>query len=193
MTQPCELIEALRPIVAVLDASHTRFCIGGSVASSWHGAPRTTLDVDLAAELDEQGAKATVAALQGDYYVSESAALDAVRRRSCFNLLHLATAFKIDVFVSKDRDFDRSVQERAILAVLDGSPPLPVRMASAEDIVLTKLEWYRLGEEGSERQWNDVRMVTAVQAEQLDRPYLELWAQRLGVADLLRRLTAEVL
>jgi len=90
MAETSDLIQALGPVVAELERLGVRYCVGGSVASSFHGAPRSTLDVDLSAELDEADALRLVAALGNDYYVSEVAARDAVRRRSCFNLLQHA-------------------------------------------------------------------------------------------------------
>jgi hypothetical protein len=192
MADPSELIRALRPVLAELDRLGVRYCVGGSLASSVHGAARSTLDVDLAAELDEAAALSLTAALHDDYYVSEVAAREAVRRRSCFNLLHFATSFKIDIFVSRDREFDRRVQERASAELLGGAEGFPARIAAAEDIILIKLEWYRLGDESSERQWNDVTLVAKLQGDRLDRTYLRHWAGELGVADLLDRLLAEV-
>lgn len=187
-----ELIQALRPVLAELERLRVRYYIGGSIASSLHGAGRSTLDVDLAAELEEPAALKLIAALSGDYYVSLAAAREPVRRRSCFNLLHLATSFKVDIFVSRGRDFDRSAQARAITEMLGDTEPLSTRIASAEDCILAKLEWYRLGDEVSERQWHDVLFVAQLQRSRLDRSYLQLWAAELGVSDLLDRLWSEV-
>lgn len=192
MADASDLTEALRPVVAELDRLGVRYCVGGSIASSMHGAARSTLDVDLAAELDEASALRLTAALSDQYYISESAAREAVRHRSCFNLLHYATAFKIDIFISRGTDFDRQVQDRAMADSLGGPNGLPARIVSAEDIILIKLEWYRLGDESSERQWNDVTQVAKLQGSRLDRPYLRHWAKELGVADLLDRLFSEV-
>src|SRR5262245_28129030 len=114
MANQSELNDVLRPVLAELDRLNVRYCVGGSVASSFHGAARSTLDVDLAAELDERSATELVAALSIDYYGSESAAVDAVRRKSCFNLIHYKTSIKIDIFISRGREFDRTVQDRAL-------------------------------------------------------------------------------
>jgi len=192
MADSSDLIQALRPVLAELDRLGVRYCVGGSIASSVHGAARSTLDVDLSAELDEAAALSLVAALHDDYYASEIAAREAVRHRSCFNLLHFATSFKVDIFVSRGREFDRSVQERAIADVVGGPGGLAARIASAEDIILIKLEWYRLGDESSERQWSDVALVAKLQGDRLDRTYLRHWAGELGVADLLDRLFSEI-
>ena len=187
-----ELVRALRPVVDELHRLGVRYYVGGSVASSIHGAVRSTLDVDIAAELDEESALALVAALQSEFYVSEQAVLDAVRRRACFNLIHLATSFKVDVFVSQERAFDRLVQERAVLQVLGEANNLSARVATAEDTILFKLEWYRLGHEISERQWNDLTLVAKLQGPRLDHEYLHRWASELGVADLLGRLLSHI-
>lgn len=188
MAQPTELIQALRPVVEELSRLGVRHYIGGSVASWLHGATRSTDDVDIAAELDEEAALALTTALQNEFYVNQQTALDAVRRRSCFNLIHLATSFKIDVFVSQDRAFDRAVQQRAVKGELGDAEPLSTRFATAEDIVLLKLEWYRLGNESSERQWSDLSRVAKIYGHQLDEEYLRHWASELGLTDLLDRL-----
>ncbi len=193
MADHSELIQALRPVLAEFDRLGVRYCVGGSIASSVHGSARSTLDADLAAELDEAAALSLIAALDDDYYVSEAAAREAVRCRSCFNLLHYATSFKIDIFVSRGRAFPigkcksgRSTNSSAAVR------RLRCAIASAEDIILIKLEWYRLGDESSERQWNDVTLVAKLQGDRLDRVYLQHWAGELGVADLLDRLLSEV-
>ena len=192
MTDASELVKSLLPVVDQLDRLGVRYCIGGSVASSIHGAARSTLDVDLGAELDEAAALRLVASLQNEFYVSKQAVVEAVRRRSCFNLIHLATSFKVDIFVSKGRPFDRSVQDRAVRDQIGEGGLLAAPIATAEDIILLKLEWYRLGDEASERQWNDLTAVAKLQAGQLEHGYLRYWAKELGVADLAERLLSEV-
>ena len=117
---------------------------------------------------------------------------EAVQRKSCFNLLHLATSFKIDVFVSRDREFDRSVQSRASAVMLGETEPFAARVVSAEDIILTKLEWYRRGNCISERQWNDVTQVAKLYGPRLDRDYLRHWAGELGLTDLRDQLLPAV-
>src|SRR4029077_20383496 len=80
----------------------------------------------------------------------------AVAERRSFNLIHLDTMLKIDVFVSKKRPFDVEAQGRARSEPLEEGQGRPFRIASAEDVVLAKLEWYRADNEVSERQWGDV-------------------------------------
>ncbi len=129
--------------------------------------------------------------MTGSYYISEPMIRSAIERRSCFNLIHLATMFKVDVFVRKDRPFDQLAMERAILTTLPLPEPLELPIASPEDIVLAKLEWYRTGGEISERQWLDILGILKVRAEQLDLDYLWHWSREIQVDDLLLRVMAD--
>ena len=190
--QSPDVIDATTPLVAELERLGIRYYIGGSVASSAYGYTRTTQDVDLVADLALRHVVPLVEALQETYYISNPAMTDAIARKSCFNLIHLATSFKVDVFVVKDRQYDQTVFKRIRQRAFDDeNPSEQFFLASAEDIVLSKLEWFRLGDEISEQQWRDVIGVLKVQQNALDRPYLDKWAAELGVADLLDRAWLE--
>ena len=134
-------------------------------------------------------------ALAGHYmaaygiYIDADMIHDAIRRRSSFNLVHLATMMKVDVFIVKARPFDRVAFARVTTAPLDANER-SFPLTTAEDIVLHKLEWFVLGGGMSERQWHDILGVLQVQAN-LDRAYLDRWATDLGVADLLARAFRE--
>jgi hypothetical protein len=99
--------------------------------------------------------------------------------------------FKVDVFIRKDRPFDQSVMQRRRRVPLPDSPDQTLSLVTPEDIILLKLEWYRLGGESSDRQWGDVLGVFQVQAEKLDQAYLDRWAKELRVTDLLERVRRE--
>jgi hypothetical protein len=175
-------------VVSVLDALDIPYFIGGSLASAVHGVIRSTLDVDLIAEMSPEHIEAFVRALEGDFYVDAEMIQDAIIHQSSFNLIHLETMFKVDIFISKDTAFERSQFARRVKQTLDGESGQTAYIASPEDIILAKLHWYRLGGEVSNRQWNDVLNICKVQGERLDRSYLETWADSLGVSDLLQRL-----
>ena len=187
MTAP-DLLLALAPVLEVLRGLGVRHYVGGSIASSAHGVPRSSIDADVVAELLPRHAALFAAALRAAYYVSEERVRDAVSRRGSFNVIHLETMVKVDVFVSRDRPFDRRAFERVQPARAEGGNEIPV--CSPEDTVLAKLEWFRRGGEVSERQWADVTGILRA-AGALDEAYLQRGAAELGVADLLVRALAE--
>jgi len=117
--------------------------------------------------------------------VSLDAVSQAVRERRTFNIINTIAGFKVDVFIRKDTPFDRSVMGRRSRVEMPGDPGPPLVLISAEDTILLKLEWYRLGNQTSERQWLDILGVMRVQSGRLDAAYLDRWAADLGVADLL--------
>lgn len=188
MSELDDLIAALSPVVTALRDLQIRHYIGGSVASSFHGAARSTMDVDLVCELPANRIPEFVSRFGTDYYLSEPAIRDAVRRKSCFNLIHLPTSFKVDVFVSRERPFDQASMSRATLERLGGTSTIEVPIATAEDSIISKLEWYRKTNETSERQWDDVTRLMALLGETADVDYLREQAESTGVTDLLTQL-----
>ena len=180
MTAP-DLVAALLPVIEALDSLGVRYYVGGSVASSIHGVPRASIDADLIAELGAEHVAPLAARLSALFYLDEGRMRDAVERRLSFNVIHLATMFKVDVFVSKGRPFDLEASGRARLEALGESPEAPQAMvASPEDTLLAKLEWYRRGGESSERQWSDILGLLRVRTGRLDLAYLADWASALG-------------
>jgi hypothetical protein len=187
-----DLLAAVQPVLAALRDLGVRHFVGGSLASSTHGVARASIDVDIVAELEPAHVKRFVTVLGDAYYADETRVQAAVQQRGSFNLIHLATMFKVDVFVSRQRAFDASsfarVGHERLASDLEAAA---VPLASAEDVLLAKLEWYRRGGEVSERQWTDVIGILRVGQTRLDFPYLSQWAAVLGVADLLQRAIAE--
>lgn len=187
-----EIVRAARPVVEALTALGVAYRVGGSVASSALGVPRSTLDVDIVCTIDEQHVTDFVARLAPAYYVDADMIRDAIRRRSSFNVVHLATMMKVDVFIHRRDAFGRASFERVVRKSLDAAPGSPIfDLTTPEDIILRKLEWYELGRRVSERQWSDAVGVIAVQRESLDRTYLAHWAGELGLAELLERALQE--
>lgn len=175
-------------LVKVFDALGIEYFVAGSLASSVYGIPRATQDVDLVADLKGSDADRLKRLLANEFYVDAEKIEDAARKRTSFNVIHLATMFKADVFVSKGDAWSREEMQRARSEQVDGPQgPVTIRFASPEDTLLHKLVWYRLGNEVSDRQWADVLGVLKVQGDVLDYEYLDRWAPRLEVADLLSR------
>ena len=187
MTAVDEILEITLFVTETLEQLGVPYLVGGSLASSLHGTPRATQDADLVADLRIQHIPALVAALEEAFYVDAEMIRDAIERHSSFNVIHLRTMFKIDVFILKDDPASRQEMERRqVYRVLD-EPRRDLVIASPEDIIVQKLYWYQLGTGVSDRQWNDVLGVMKTQGGQLDMPYLTRTAALLNVEDLLQR------
>jgi hypothetical protein len=191
LSETQDLVDALAPVVSALQKLGIRYFVAGSVASSFHGAVRSTMDVDIVCELGDDQVSLFLKSLAGNYYGNEAALRDAVQRKSCFNLIHLPSSFKVDIFVSRGRPFDIDSMNRATLETIGDDPVLNVTIATAEDSIIAKLEWYKLGNQVSERQWDDVSRLMDLLGEQADIDYLQRAAQSVEVDELLTRLLEE--
>jgi len=180
-----ELFDAMRPVIAAIEQLGIKYYVGGSVASSAYGESRSTQHADLAAQLTVAHIPPLRAAWQNEFYVTEPTMREAIERRRCFNLIHLPTMMKVDIFVPKAMPFDQSAWERASRMTLTSrGQHLDIWMTSPEDVVLHKLVWYRKGGEISERQISDIRNIVKLQGPNLDRDYISRWANELAVEDL---------
>ena len=189
---PSDLVAATLPVVEAFERLGVAYYVGGSVASSAYGLPRTTLDVDLVADLKHAHVAPLTEQLQDTYYIDAAMIEDALTRRSSFNVIHFDTMLKVDVFVLKQESYDQTAFRRAHAGSGEQQPgTTPFVLAQPEDVVLHKLLWYRMGDEVSERQWTDVLGVLKVRGEALDLVYMRHWAEALNVADLLQRALHE--
>jgi hypothetical protein len=186
-----EAISAMSAVIDALTSLEIPYYIGGSVASSAHGVIRSTLDADIVADVQLEHIAPLVDILHDKYYLNDIAVREAIQRQSCFNLIYLPTMFKVDIFVTKNRPYSKMAFQRIQSMVFDEETGRQFYVASAEDTILAKLEWYRLGDEISDRQWSDILGVMNVQQTALDHVYLEKWAVELGVHDLLAKARNE--
>jgi hypothetical protein len=187
-----EPLAVVRMLVEIFDGLRIPYLIGGSIASSTHGFARSTNDVDFVVDLQSEQISALVAALQPAFYLEEEMISEAVMRRDSFSILHLSTMVKADIFLRQSdawaaEEFAR--RQREVLG--SGKEAYLAYLASAEDMILQKLVWFRLGGGVAERQWKDVLGMLKVQSPSLDYAYLHRWALERNVADLLTEALIE--
>jgi hypothetical protein len=175
-----------------LEAFKIRYVLVGSFASSIYGLYRATADIDILADVKAEDVGRLYKALKDDFYVDELAMRNAVARAQSFNAIHFDSVFKVDLFVASDEPFANAQLDRRQLKKLSPDMKDEVYVATAEDTVLAKLRWFRAGNESSKNQWNDVLGILAVQQGGLDTTYLQSWAERLGISDLLQMALDEV-
>jgi hypothetical protein len=180
--------EALFEFVRLLERLDIPYMVSGSVASSYHGRPRLTHDVDIVVDPTSEQLDVLVRSLlDAGHYVDGARAREALRHRLQFNVIHPRTAFKIDLIVRKDRPFSR--EELGRRQAVDLSPGVRVALASPEDTILSKLEWAKKAGR-SEKQIEDAAGILAVNPG-IDRAYVERWAGEIGVLGLWREITGE--
>ncbi len=183
--------DVLLPVVEALEQIGIPYVIGGSVASSSWGFPRSTNDADVVADIKPEQVAPLVALLNEDFYMDAQAIHEAIRRRGTFNIIHYETVFKVDIFIRKDTPFADAEFAHARPRTLNESSTRLVTMSSPENTVLHKLLWYQMGGGISERQWLDVLAVLKVRGPELDQIYMREWAERLGVTPLLDQALSE--
>ena len=185
MTGSIDPLETAVTVAGIFDRLGIVHTIGGSIAASFAGEPRSSIDIDFVADVREDQVSALVEALKADFYVDEDALRRAVRLKSSANLIEQRTQPKIDLFIAGGTPLDeQQLKRRKSIRIGSGQT---VHVHPPEDILLQKLRWYRLGGEQSDRQWRDILGIVRVQGSRLDRGYLEANAPLLEVSDLLMR------
>ena len=178
-----DLLLALGPVVKALEEIGIPYYLGGSVCSSAYGIPRATLDIDIVADIHSSQVDEFVRVLKGEFYVDGEMMRRAIEDKSTFNIIHLDTMIKVDFFIPEGSPYEKEIfnrRRKEMIGDLD-----EFYFASPEDVILKKLDWYRRGGEISENQWKDVLGVLRVQGNVIDTGYLNSWASRLGLKDLL--------
>ncbi len=186
-----EPIEVSLKVTGVFEKLGVPYLIGGSLASTLHGMVRSTQDADIVAEMRLEHLQPFVSSLQDEFYVDDEMIAEAIQRYSSFNIIHRETFFKVDVFIPRPRPFLQSQLARAQKQTFSFETEVSAKFASPEDTILSKLEWYRMSGEVSERQWRDILGVLKVRAGELELDYLQKWAGELRVSDLLERALKE--
>src|ERR1041384_1666381 len=174
-----------------LESCGVRYVVGGSLASSVSGEPRSTLDVDIVVEMSEADVPRVVAALAPGFEVDDGAVTRAVRSHSSVNVFHRPTPIQGDLVVAGGTPLDQEQIDRRQRIQIGDAPGQHLYVYTPEDILLQKLRCFRLGNEVSDRPWRDILGILLVQGQAIDREYLANVAERLGVADLLARALAQ--
>ena len=180
----------LEQLVDVLDTLHIAYAIGGSVASSTWSTPRSTHDTDLLIDVREAELPRLVERLSGSFYADVELAREAFARQGAFNVLHLATHEKFDLFIAGPDLLDREQLNHRLARKLELTSERLYYVTSPEIMVLRKLDWFRKTDETSDRQWRDVLSILRIQRERLDHAQITSIAARTGLSELLERARA---
>lgn len=187
---PADPLVVAAEVAAILADLGIRYVIGGSVASSVFGEPRSTLDVDLMIELDSDRIVPLVRRMESGFYIDEESIREAVHHRSSFNAIHFASSMKVDFFMTEESALSRrQLDRRRFLRV--GPQQIALAFYSVEDLIVRKLMWFQAGGENSDRQWRDVVGLLKMTAGTIDESYLTDTAAEARVAFLLVRGRAE--
>lgn len=178
-------------VANVLEQQRITYVLVGSFASSIHGMYRSTADIDIVADINPEQVVPLLNALQGSFYVDEHAVRDAIDRRQSFNAIHFDSVFKIDIFIPKSDEFSRKQIERRELRKIAPDLEQMIYVATAEDTILAKLRWYDSGGQVSTNQWTDVVGIIGASATNLELDYLNQWADKLGLSELLEKAFME--
>jgi hypothetical protein len=179
--------DALFQVLDALEALEIPYMVVGSFASTFWGRPRMTHDADLVVEIADEKVADLALRLAPTFYAPLFVIEDAVRKRGQFNLIHLDCAFKVDLWLLKVSPYDTACFERRLLGILFDRE---VWISSPEDVILSKLLWYRAAPV-LDRQFQDVLEVYEIQEPYLEHAYLDRWARVLGITDLLERVKQE--
>ena len=185
--------EALLRLLEGLDRLEIPYMVGGSAASSVHGVWRATNDIDSVVLLTSERIDDFIEEFAADFYADKDQILQALRFRRAFNIIHLTSAYKFDIFPLTDDRFQQQqfARRRYENAAVFGGQSIEIAVATPEDVILSKLVWYKKGGQVSDQQWNDILGVVAMQQQSLDRAYMQEWARHLSVEDLLEAALTE--
>ncbi len=169
--------DVIRRVVERLEQVGIPYMLTGSFASAFHGASRSTQDIDLVIAPAAQQLRALVGNLSAvDFYVDLDDAIEALRHESQFNLVDRSTGWKVDLIIRRSRPFSVIEFERRRPAEVEG---VRLSIASVEDVILAKLEWAKLGQ--SQRQLEDVAGLLRIRWAELERDYLDRWVRELNL------------
>jgi hypothetical protein len=185
-----EIIAVVLKVACALESIGVEYLVGGSVAASLYGEPRSTRDIDIAVRLPEEKLPQLVNALGPEFAVDEEAMREAIHARRSANIFYLPLVLKVDLFMRGDSEYDQvEFSRRTTVQPVEGAS---LRASSPEDNLLWKLRWFKLGGEVSEQQWRDILGLLRVSGSSLDMKYLSEWSATHAVSELLQRALKQI-
>ena len=171
------LLDVLKDVVKRFDEAGIEYFLVGSLATMYYGRPRFTQDVDLVVRIKAQHVLQfeKLFPLEEYYCPPKEVLQDEVVRRGSFNLINQSSGIKVDIVLDKENDFYKS--EFARRKKIEIVPGTEIFIATPEDLILKKLDYYREGQ--SEKHLNDVRDI--VMNLKVDDVYIKMWVERLGL------------
>ena len=187
-----EADQLVRYLAKEFETSGIEYFVGGSYASSLHGIPRFTRDVDIVANVRHSDVGDMVTRLAGDFYIDADAMIDAIVTKTSFSIIYLATMMKADIFILTDDDWaQQRWNQREIVVLGSGLDRQEVYVSKVPDLIIQKLVWYKMGGEVSLQQWGDVQGLLKTFKSKLDLGYLRVWAGKLKIDELLEKALVE--
>ncbi len=176
-----ELTELMLKVTSDLDELSIPYFITGSCASMAYGEPRLTNDIDIVADIQRENIAFFLEHFpMPEFYISEDAVREAVAMHGQFNIIHPTSGLKVDIIVRKESEFgDSEFERRRTLQLSEGKR---ADFASPEDVILMKMEYYRMG--GSEKHLRDITGMLKISEDLIDREYISLWVERLQLGDI---------
>jgi hypothetical protein len=176
-----ESFELLKVVAEVCERMGISYLTVGSLATTVFGLPRFTNDVDIVLDLHTDQVEKFCREFEGpEYYLSQAAVKTAIAKRTQFNIIHTTAGLKVDCFIPDGSPWSTSRLSRAVRKRVRSD--FEAVFASPEDVILKKLEYYRLGE--SEKHLKDIEGVLGVCGDQIDRDYIAAWSRQLGISDV---------
>ena len=177
--------DVFQRIVSAMDRADIEYMLSGSFAAAYYGVARATQDIDFVIDASIPQLQSFVASLPGtEYYADLDSAIEAHQRQSMFNVIDQAAGWKIDFIIRKSRPYSQEEFRRRDQVTLHG---IALSIATAEDAIISKLEWAKLAE--SPRQIEDVAAILRTRGNTLDRPYLQKWIAELGLGEVWKKAT----
>lgn len=183
-----ETSKVLSDVVNILEELKISYFITGSVASGLRGQFRATNDIDIVIDLDREKIVPFHKKLEHQFFVDEEHIINSVSSGNSFNIIHIETVLKVDFFTKKDELQSTQLERSSSVVIPFSNPIISAKIASDEDVIISKMIWYKKGGYHSERQYRDILGVINVAGSKLDWNYIEKWSKKLELIDLYKKL-----